>query len=40
VLDWNEPSIRFYESLGATVMREWLLARITGAELERLAQPA
>ena len=38
VLDWNEPSIRFYESLGATIMREWLLARITGPELERLAR--
>lgn len=38
VLDWNEPSIRFYEALGATVMREWLLARVTGVELERLAR--
>jgi GNAT superfamily N-acetyltransferase len=37
VLDWNEPSIRFYESLGAVLMREWLLARITGPELARLA---
>jgi GNAT superfamily N-acetyltransferase len=37
VLDWNEPSIRFYESLGAVVMREWLLARITGPALEQLA---
>ena len=37
VLDWNEPSIRFYESLGAAVMREWLLARLTGPALERLA---
>ena len=37
VLDWNEPSIRFYEGLGATIMREWLLARITGPELARLA---
>ena len=37
VLDWNEPSIRFYEALGATVMREWLLVRVTGPELERLA---
>ena len=38
VLDWNEPSIRFYESLGATIMREWLLARITGPALRRLAE--
>ena len=37
VLDWNEPSIRFYESLGATIMREWLLARVIGPALERLA---
>ena len=39
VLDWNEPSIRFYEALGATIMREWLLARVAGPELERLAAP-
>lgn len=33
VLDWNEPSIRFYESLGARPMREWLLYRLTGDAL-------
>ncbi|MEO5676798.1 MAG: GNAT family N-acetyltransferase [Usitatibacter sp.] len=37
VLDWNEPSIRFYESLGAVVMREWLLVRLAGQELEHFA---
>src|SRR5205085_11574957 len=37
VLDWNEPSIRFYESLGAAILKEWLLARVTGPALERLA---
>jgi GNAT superfamily N-acetyltransferase len=37
VLDWNEPSIRFYEALGATLMREWLLARVTGPALQQLA---
>jgi GNAT superfamily N-acetyltransferase len=37
VLDWNAPSIRFYESLGASVMREWLLARLSGPALENLA---
>jgi GNAT superfamily N-acetyltransferase len=37
VLDWNEPSIRFYESLGATVMKEWLLVRMTEGEFSRLA---
>ena len=29
VLDWNEPSIKFYESIGGQVMREWLLVRMT-----------
>ncbi len=37
VLDWNEPSIRFYESLGGVLMHEWLLVRLTGQPLERLA---
>jgi GNAT superfamily N-acetyltransferase len=37
VLDWNEPSIRFYESLGATLMKEWELVRMTEPEMRRLA---
>lgn len=37
VLDWNEPSIRFYESLGATLMKEWLLVRMTTPEFAILA---
>jgi GNAT superfamily N-acetyltransferase len=37
VLDWNEPSIRFYESLGATLMPEWELVRMTDEPLARLA---
>lgn len=37
VLDWNEPAIRFYESLGAKPMDEWTVYRITGEALERLA---
>ena len=32
VLDWNEPSIEFYKSLGARLMNEWLVNRLTGAE--------
>ena len=40
VLDWNEPSIRFYESLGGTVMREWWLVRVTGEQLQNLAADA
>lgn len=37
VLDWNTPSIRFYESLGAKVMKEWLTMRVEGAWIQRLA---
>ena len=38
VLDWNTPSIRFYEALGASLKREWILTRLTGAGLRRLAR--
>ena len=37
VLDWNEPSIVFYKSLGATVMPEWELVRMTEPEIAALA---
>jgi GNAT superfamily N-acetyltransferase len=37
VLDWNQPSIDFYQSLGAKVMKEWLTMRVEGEALERLA---
>jgi GNAT superfamily N-acetyltransferase len=37
VLDWNEPAIRFYEKMGASVLREWLTVRIAGDALARLA---
>jgi GNAT superfamily N-acetyltransferase len=33
VLDWNENAIRFYEKMGATVMAEWRICRVTGAGL-------
>ena len=36
VLDWNENAIRFYEGMGATVMPEWRICRVTGAALEAL----
>ena len=32
VLDWNEPSIKFYESLGASILPEWQLVRMTAPE--------
>jgi GNAT superfamily N-acetyltransferase len=38
VLDWNEPSIAFYESLGARRMNEWHTFRLTGEALDRLAR--
>lgn len=37
VLDWNEPAIRFYESLGARQMRDWRTTRLAGAALRGLA---
>ncbi|MET8974451.1 GNAT family N-acetyltransferase [Streptomyces sp. NPDC004539] len=37
VLDWNEPAIRVYESLGAEFLDEWRTCRLTGAPLEELA---
>lgn len=37
VLDWNAPSIAFYESLGAKVHRDWLAVRIDGDALQMLA---
>lgn len=36
VLDWNEPSIKFYESLGAIPMEEWSIFRLTGNALRKL----
>jgi len=40
VLDWNTPSIRFYQKLGAKLRRQWILTRLTGAPLSRLARRA
>ena len=38
VLDWNTPAIRFYRKLDATLRREWILTRLAGAPLRRLAR--
>lgn len=38
VLDWNQPSIDFYESLGGVGLRNWIPYRLTGEALGRLAQ--
>jgi GNAT superfamily N-acetyltransferase len=40
VLDWNDPAIRFYKSLGARSMDDWTIFRVTGHALERLASVA
>ena len=37
VLDWNEPAIRFYRSIGARPMDEWTVYRLTGDALVRFA---
>ena len=37
VLDWNEPALRFYASLGARALDEWVPHRVTGEALARLA---
>ena len=37
VLDWNTPAIGFYESLGATLLPDWRITRVTGDALTRLA---
>lgn len=40
VLDWNESAIRFYESLGAEVLPDWRVCRVTGPALRKLANGA
>ncbi len=40
VLDWNAPSIAFYKSLGAVMMDDWTLCRVSGQALDSLAKGA
>jgi RimJ/RimL family protein N-acetyltransferase len=37
VLDWNAQAIAFYESLGAVLLPDWRISRLTGEPLARLA---
>lgn len=37
VLDWNAPSIAFYDSLGAEALADWITRRLSGDALARLA---
>jgi GNAT superfamily N-acetyltransferase len=40
VLDWNQNAIDFYEGLGASVLPDWRVCRVTGSALESLGTPA
>ena len=40
VLDWNENAIRFYAGMGATVMPEWRICRVTGDALQAMGEAA
>lgn len=37
VLDWNEPAIQFYRSVGAKPLEDWVIYRLTGKELHEFA---
>jgi GNAT superfamily N-acetyltransferase len=37
VLDWNEPAINFYKAMGAEILPDWRICRVTGASLTELA---
>ena len=37
VLDWNAPAIGFYKGLGATILDDWRICRLTGDALVQLA---
>ena len=38
VLNWNEPAIKFYRALGAKPLDEWTVYRLTGDEINALAE--
>ena len=40
VLDWNKPAVDFYKSIGAQVMDEWRICRLSGRALTRFASTA
>lgn len=40
VLDWNQPAIEFYQSLGATILPDWKTCRMTAATLAEIATTA
>ena len=40
VLDWNEPAINFYKAMGAQILPDWRICRVTGESLDYLARRA
>jgi GNAT superfamily N-acetyltransferase len=38
VLDWNETAIAFYEKMGATILPDWRICRVTGESLPKFAE--
>jgi GNAT superfamily N-acetyltransferase len=38
VLDWNEPAIGFYQRIGATVLPDWRICRVTGEAIAALSK--
>ena len=40
VLDWNEPAIAFYRRMGASILEDWRICRVTGESLCQLAGEA
>ena len=38
VLDWNEPAIQFYKAMGADILPDWRICRVTGDTLTALAE--
>ncbi len=39
-LDWNEPAIRFYREMGADILPDWRICRVTGPALDTLGRMA
>jgi GNAT superfamily N-acetyltransferase len=39
VLDWNQSAIDFYQGMGATLLPDWRLCRVTASALQALAEP-
>ena len=39
VLDWNQPAINFYQKIGATILPDWRICRVTGPSLTALGNP-